>query len=280
MLLGGTSALSIRRNRVYNNEQSGVFIIRGEVVLEENEIFSNGGIAVTIDVESGPTLRRNRIRENKEGVHIAKIMDDKTLLKFNEMFSVSESGGDVVAEDGKFLPVHGNGGEALLEDNEIFSNKGNGVAIRGGSVPTLRRNQIRDNEDGVHIGETSKGILEDNEIVANKRIGVDIFQSTPTLRRNRIHSTKEDGIHFHEGSGGILEDNDVFSNEEDGVLIKDASNPVVRNNRINRNKGVAIRVEKSGEGLVENNDLRSNEQGAWSVSSDNKSRLMQKHNQE
>lgn len=135
----------LRRNRIHDGNQSGVFVYdNGQGLLEDNEIVGNTHSGVQIKTGGNPTLRRNRIHDGKQS--------------------------------GVF--VHNNG-QGLLEDNEIVSNTGAGVAIRTGGNPTLRRNRINKNgHAAIWVHDKGGGVFEDNDLRDNVRGPWDISNNS------------------------------------------------------------------------------------------------------
>ena len=61
----GGAAPSLKRNRIHDGKQSGVFVYEnGQGILEENDIAGNARAGVTIKTGGNPTLRGNRINKN------------------------------------------------------------------------------------------------------------------------------------------------------------------------------------------------------------------------
>jgi parallel beta-helix repeat protein len=221
-------------------------ITQGRLDLEGCDITSQALACVTIRNGADPRLRRNRIRDGKEG-------------------------GVLVQQNGL----------GTLEDNEIFANAFAGVEIKEGSNPTLRRNRIHGNGAGVLGSENGFGMLEDNEIFANAFAGVEIREGgSPTLRRNRIHDGKQGGVFVHENGLGTLENNEILANAEEGVEIKEGGNPTLRHNRIAENGYQAVHIHRGGQGTFEDNDLRGNARGAWDIAEDCKDKVIRRRNQE
>ena len=55
----------LRRNIIHDGASSGVFVYEhGNRLIEDNDIFGNGNVAMAIQDGSAPTLRRNRINKN------------------------------------------------------------------------------------------------------------------------------------------------------------------------------------------------------------------------
>jgi F-box protein 11 len=239
----------IRRNRIHDGKQVGVFVYDGGIgTLEDNDIFGNTLSGVQIMSSGNPTIRNNRIHD-------------------------SRTGGGVYAYDG---------GQGTLEDNDIFGNALSGVQIRDQANPTLRRNRIHDNtQNGIFVNDGGQGIVDDNDIFGNGFSGVEIKTSgNPRLRHNCIHDGKTGGIYIHDNGYGTLEENDVFSNASSGLFSTSGANPVVRNNRINKNGSYGIWIGEKGAGTFENNDLTNNAKGAWSISEGSKANVTRTNNNE
>ena len=89
-------------------------------------------MGVQITTGGNPTLRRNRIHDEKvAGVFVYK------------------------------------NGQGTLEDNEIFANVNVGVQITTGGNPTLRRNQVSKNHMAIVVLEGGQGVIEDNDLRGN-----------------------------------------------------------------------------------------------------------------
>jgi len=85
----------LRRNRIHDGKQGGVFIYEnGQGVLEDNDIFGNALIGVEISEGGNPTIRPNRIHDGKSG---GVLVHDK--------------------------------GQGTLEDNDIFGKTNDGIEI-------------------------------------------------------------------------------------------------------------------------------------------------------
>ena len=176
---GGANPV-LRRNRIHDGKQSGVFVYEnGQGTLEDNDIFGNALAGVAFSTGGNATLRRNRIHDGKQGgVHVFE------------------------------------NGQGTLEDNDIFGNARASVAIKTGGSPTLRRNRIHDGKSaGILVFENGKGTFEDNDIFGNAHVGVAIKTGgNPTLRRNRIHKNAYEAVWVYAKGGGTIEDNDLRGN--------------------------------------------------------------------
>jgi parallel beta-helix repeat protein len=236
----------LRRNRIHDSEQSGVFVSNnGLGTLEDNDITTNGYSGVAIKAGGNPTLRRNQIHHNKRR--------------------------------GVFVYDNGVG---MLEDNDITTNGVVGVAIKTGGNPTLRRNQIHHNrEAGVFVYDNGVGMLEDNDISTNSGAGLQIMSGgNPTVRDNQIHDNMQAGVAVSMDGLGMLEENDITANGEAGLEIMSGGNPTVRRNRIKSNAYEAVWVLAGGCGVVEDNDLRGNTGGPWDIADDSKPNVKRSRN--
>jgi parallel beta-helix repeat protein len=102
--------------------------------LEDNDIAVNGYSGIEIHSGGNPTVRRNRIHDNKHN-------------------------GCLVHTDGL----------GILEDNDIAANGYAGVEIRNGGNPTVRGNRInRNSYTAVWVHNDGRGMIEDNDLTGNK----------------------------------------------------------------------------------------------------------------
>ena len=109
----GGSDPRVRRNRIHDGKQGGVYVNEnGQGLLEDNEIFGNALAGVEIKEGGNPTLRRNRITENG-----------------HEAVWISDGGG------GTFI------------DNDLRGNRRGAWDIADGCEPLVQRRGNIDDED-------------------------------------------------------------------------------------------------------------------------------------
>jgi len=270
----------LRRNRIHDCKQSGVFIFaNGLGTLEDNEIFGNLYSGIEIK-SSNPTLRRNRIYNGRQsGLHFHEnalgVVEDNEIFA-NDLSNVSiKSGSNPMLRRNR---IHGakqggvfiqDGGLGTLEDNDIFGNALSGVEIKGGGNPTLRRNLIHDGQqNGVFVHESGLGTLEDNDFFGNGLSGIEIKSGgNPTLRRNRINKGKRNGAYVHSDGLGTLEDNEIADNLNNGIRVTSGGNPTIRGNRIQGSGKSGVYVHENGLGILENNEIFKNARAGVEVKS-------------
>jgi parallel beta-helix repeat protein len=154
---------TLRRNYIHDNKQAGVLVhANGLGTLEDNDITANGfggigkGIGfpgVSISGRGNPTLRNNRIHDNKQ------------------------SGVSVHAD-----------GLGTLEGNDIIANGFCGVMILSGGYPTVRSNRINRNALYAVLVKGGGGVIEDNDLTDNEQGSLSIAEDAEpkvTHRRNR-----------------------------------------------------------------------------------------------
>lgn len=124
----------LRRNRIHDGKQGGVFIYKnGQGMLEENDIFGNAGSGISIKTASNPTIRRNWIHDGKQA--------------------------------GVFIYENGQG---MLEENDIFGNARGGIFVDTGGNPIVRHNRINKNDlEAVRVIDNGAGTFEDNDLRGN-----------------------------------------------------------------------------------------------------------------
>ena len=145
----------LRRNKVHDSKQSGVFVYNGGLgTLEDNDISGNTHSGVQIKTGGNPTLRRNQIHDNKQ----------------NGVMSLDN-------------------GLGTVEDNDITGNGFYGVQIKTGGNPTVRGNRVNRNDYwAVRINNGGRGVVEDNDLTGNARGALDVgedCQANVTQARNK-----------------------------------------------------------------------------------------------
>ena len=107
---------------------------------------------VPIGLGGNPTLRRNRIHDNKQC-------------------------GVITVEKG----------QVILEDNDIIANAFPGIAIKTGGYAVIRHNRVNQNgREAVHVSGGGGGTVEDNDLRGNARGPWNISEdSKPLLKRTR-----------------------------------------------------------------------------------------------
>lgn len=233
--------------RIHGGESEGVVIAdHAQGIIEDCDIFSNGGPGIVIRQIGNPIIRQCKIHHGeRDGIHIT----DK--------------------------------GAGVVEGCDIFSNARSGVHIERNSNPFIRLCQIHDqmNGYGFYIHSKGEGTIEGCNIFSNAKAGVGITQGgNPFIRRCRIHHEKQRGVFVFENGEGTIERCSIIANFETGVTIGQGSDPFIRRCRINQNALQGIRVLPHGRGNVEECDLTGNIQGAWDVAT--KSKLRQNGNVE
>jgi len=124
----------------------------GQPVVQDCDISCDAGCGIMIRANADPTVRANRIHDNKQS--------------------------------GVFVREQGRG---TFEDNDISANTYSGVRVNSGGDPTVRANRIRNNRSsGISVSWGGRGTLTGNTIVSNTPNNLKIsFAATVKQSGNR-----------------------------------------------------------------------------------------------
>jgi len=167
-------------------------------VVQDCDISSGAGSGIVIRGNADPTVRANRIHDNKT--------------------------------NGVFVSGQGRG---TFEDNDISVNALSGVRVRSGGDPTVRANRIHGNKEaGVFVWEQGRGTFEDNDISANALSGVHVKSGgNPTVLNNRIRKNRSNGIFVSWSGHGTITGNTIVSNTPNNLKISSAATVTQSGNR-------------------------------------------------
>jgi parallel beta-helix repeat protein len=131
----GTKAF-IRRCRVHDCAESGIYYYRNAAgLVEDCDVFNNGLANVSIKESADPTVRNSRIYNSK-------------------------SSGVYVYQNGK----------GTVEDSSIYGNTYSGVSISEGGDPVVNRCKInRNGYNAVYAYKSAKGTVQNSDLTGNKQ---------------------------------------------------------------------------------------------------------------
>lgn len=224
--------------QIHDGKGAGIVVYdRSLGIIEDCDIFSNGGAGIEIKQIGNPIIRQCKIHHGeRDGI------------------AVTEKGAGVIS------------------GCDIFSNARAGVSIERHSNPFVRLCKIHDqvNGYGIYVYDKGEGTVEGCNIFSNAKAGIGItHKGNPLIRRCKIHHEKQRGIFIFENGEGTIEKCSIIANPETGVSIGQGSTPTIRQCHINQNGLQGIRVLPHGGGIIEDCDLTSNVQGAWDVATKN-----------
>lgn len=167
---------AFQRSRFIANRESAVLILGGAVRLEDSEIRTSGGVAVSVNSGKDVVIARNTLTDNAASaisVRDSEAAIEKNTLRRNGFGIVSVSRDPATAalviRDNLVTATTGDaitviGGSALLQRNRLIENRGAGLRVLDlvqGSVaakatPRLEDNVLKGNVSDVPIAGTYK----------------------------------------------------------------------------------------------------------------------------
>ena len=272
----------IRRNRIHDAAQSGLFLYdNAQGLVENNEIFGNSFSGVEIKAGANPVVRNNVVRDGKaSGVYIhtggrGRIENNDILRNAFAGVEIKDRADPVVLRndihDGMAAGVFvQQGGLGLIQENAIYANALSGVSVSEGGDPVVRNNTLRNGgESGIYVYDGGKGRYEDNVIAGHAFAGIAVKGGgDPVFVRNTVSDGRQSGIFVYDDGRGTFEDNEIHGNAFYGVEARSGGKPVLRNNTIRDNVWHAFRIYQSGGGTYENNDISGNTAGDFDIGAD------------
>ncbi len=269
----------IRRNKIHNSAQGGLFIYdNAEGLVENNEFYENTFAGVEIKTGANPVVRNNVMRDGlASGIYVhtegrGRIENNDILRNKYAGIEIKDKADPVVIRndihDGEASGIYiQENGLGLIQENTIYSNALSGISITEGSDPVVRNNTLRNGtESGIYIYDGGKGRIEDNVIEGHGFAGIAVKEGAdPIVKRNTIRDGKQSGIFVYDRGLGTFEENDVHGNAYFAFETKTEGNPTVRNNRIYDNVWHAFRIYEQGSGTFEDNDISGNSAGDFDV---------------
>ncbi|MGH1413413.1 MAG: right-handed parallel beta-helix repeat-containing protein [Pelagimonas sp.] len=259
----------------------GIHLAGGSMILEDNDITSQGLGIIAIRGNEGGTIRRNTIHDGVQGgifiFEKGKATIEDNSISGNGLAGIEVKGGAApivrgnTLFDGKGSGIFVNeGGTGRYENNTIYNNAYAGIEVKGAADPLITNNIVRNGlQGGVMISDKSTARIESNTIYANTFAGLEIKSgANPVVWNNVLRDGQQSAVYIHEGGKGVLEENKIHNNAFYGISVRDDSRPIIRENRIFDNVYEAIRIRAGASGTYENNDLSGNTAGAFLIEDD------------
>lgn len=224
--IGGSSRVTLRKNRIAENGGGGV-IVRDDahITLEENAIAQNEGEGVFAGEAGRLQLHSNRILENT---------------------------GDGISLNGQT--------EALITRNDIQGNTGDGVFIWDSARATVEQNLIQLSWwQGITVGESAQATIHDNEIHSNGVSGITAGRkASVTLTNNRIASNGWYGINSVGHADVTAHNNTIVENLRDGVNLEGGATVTLQDNEITDNRACGVLAAPGSRVQGSGNRIRGN----------------------
>ncbi|WGW02673.1 right-handed parallel beta-helix repeat-containing protein [Tropicibacter oceani] len=256
----------------------GIDVLAGSVVIEDNDISSQGLSGVVLRSNVGAVVRRNEIHGGKEG-GIFVFDNGKGEILENVLYGNTyagielRDGGEALIKDNTIRDGQGQGifvntgGKGQIEDNVIHGNRLVGISLDGSKNPVIKGNVIRDGlEGGILAAGHALARIEGNTLYGNAYSAIEIrTEADPWIKGNTIRDGKQSGIFVLDNGRGMIENNDIYRNAFSGIAVQAKGAPIVRGNRITRNGQFGVEILEGGGGGYENNDLTGNDRAAFFI---------------
>lgn len=152
---------------------------------------------------------------------------------------------------------------SLVLSCQIFRNKTYGILCEiEEAVPMIQNNVIMQIEGpGIKITNGCLPNIVENEIKYNE-VGIEIINSSPKLARNSIKYNFGDGISLRSSLAACMpkiEENSILENENGLICTGDLCNPdIISNTFIGNNRKAGIRLEEDAHAKIMHNEIAEN----------------------
>jgi hypothetical protein len=230
---GTTSEATIRRCRVHDGADSGIYFFGGSKgVVEDCELFRNTNVGVAINRDARLTLRRSKVYEGSNA----------GVVVWNEAW-------------------------ATVEACEVYANRLAGVGVSGGGRLSMRGCSIHEGENsGLFVHDGGVAAIEGCNLFGDSESEIAVTtQGNLTARDCTIYQSRSFGVYIRDAGQALLERCVIKSNAESGVALGAGAVCALRGCRVNNNGQVAIKVTEGAAVSVEDSDLSNNLLGPWDV---------------
>jgi parallel beta-helix repeat protein len=257
--------IKITKNRVTDNQESGIFLYRLQAVqpiqLLENNIENNKQYGIRIVQSSNLSLESNVINNNAlEGISLVGLCGSIQVIK-NRLMSNKRSGILFEAE-GDFQDV-------TLKENTI-QNNGAGITL-GESLYVNFKFLNNAVERNTNAGLSIEGLKEksDVEIEGNTfsfqtgGYGMVIqakADTKVTVTKNIMNSNAKSGLLFEGAQSQTIQGNTASMNKESGIILIQGNKNTIFANTTDGNQQDGIKLEDSNENKIEANQSQGNSQ--------------------
>ncbi len=233
---GDAGEVEIRKNLINNNQEMGLMIHSGCLILE-NQVGENRihGIMVS-ESATGVQISGNVITGNR--IHGIEVMGGagEVEIKSNLINNNQEMG----------LMIHSG---CLILENQVGENRIHGIMVSESATGVqISGNVITGNWNGVDETYYSSGVsiegsarVENNSIRSMDLSGIDVRSPATgvTLNQNKIENNGA-GIVVRDGTGEVIISGNIISDNKEGVYSR--GGPKLRNNTIQNNDEYGIRI--------------------------------------
>ncbi|HEX8175652.1 MAG TPA: right-handed parallel beta-helix repeat-containing protein [Pyrinomonadaceae bacterium] len=230
---GATSEATIRRCRIHDGADSGIYFFGGSTgIIEECEVFRNENVGVAITRDGRTIIRRCKIHSGRNA-------------------------GLVVWDNAR----------AVVESCDVYSNRLAGVGVSDGGKLNMKGCSIYEGENsGLFIHKGGDAVIDGCDLFGHSESEIAVTtRGNLVARDSKIHQGNSFGLFVREGGKALMERCMIKSNAESGVAIGTGAVAALRGCHVNDNGQVAVKVSEGGAVSVEDSDLSGNLLGPWDV---------------
>ena len=236
------SKVIAKKNQFDNVEQNCISVNEcNNFKLEENEITSIGGSAISIMDESSGTITNNVISNyGGNGIFVSK--SSNVVAKCNELLGGKYPGIAILIDS-----------KAELINNKIYRSEFSGICVRGANNVLIDSCSISNSSEcGISISDTKKCIIKNNKFEkCNYSIIESYNRSNVIFENNEANNIGQFG--FLVFSRGTIEaTNNKISNVDTLAKLSYRGSAIITNNQVKNCKKQSI-CETSGKYLFKNN---------------------------
>jgi parallel beta-helix repeat protein len=246
-IISTSSECVLEGNSIYNNEDTGVYVVFSDVKMDNNYIHNNSGTGIelyswiTIGIwiyigNNGGSIENSIIENNNH----SGIECDNTFWGATTFITTG------------------------IDNNSINDNGNLGIYALNCNPP-IRNNTIFSNhQDGVWLNQRSNSFVYNNTIYNNKYSGLYVISSTPNILENNISGNNWTGIECTTNANAVIEENIINYNNYCGIYLFSNSDATVRYNDIHYNNWSGIQTYGSSPTIRYNQITFNNQNGIYS----------------
>ncbi|MFW9990794.1 MAG: NosD domain-containing protein [Candidatus Odinarchaeota archaeon] len=233
---GGCSYSKAINNRITNGQAIGINLIlyqsRGShhVIIENNDVKTNSGIAIHAGTNSSYITVKNNIVYSETGISIDIYSSNNTFITGN----VISSGSNGIHVENCF--------DSLISGNTVRNTTVDAISLVSLTGSDVHTNKIRNiNPSNTAIdGIRAKDCLDVN------------------ISNNEIDFTGGDGIGVQNTNASQITDNTIFNAGDDGIQVWESINTIIGENTVTRSNSAAIHTYSSSDLTISSNVLYKN----------------------
>ncbi|MDI6856921.1 MAG: right-handed parallel beta-helix repeat-containing protein [Dehalococcoidia bacterium] len=258
--LDSGTAATVTDSIIAGNIHDGILVRNGSSgTLAGNQVFSNGGVGVSVVGHTGPLMVKGNQITNNVGPGFFAGQPPCALLPAGQLAAPSCYLWD--------LPAYVGGSNVTLEDNVVRGNRSTGLVFFPGTTGLLRRNDVSENLlTGLFVWGARVDAYK-NAFVKNEEHAIEYRAYPDPLHFGRLpgaYPRRATGI----VSGNTVKETYRWGSILGGGILSQGAEIKVRDNDIRRNAGIAVSFVNRAKGEIRSNSILQNGGSAVCLSPD------------